>query len=176
MFLHRGGRDSSLRPQHGGFICVLPLSLPRAAVLSLNLTSHHLARDWQRTCGACQLLNQKFSASGSAAPPEAAKLHRRFGSDGQAGTLPRAVIVLHIRCFHSCTEQDIHQCLSHVTVLLLQFFCKGSRVSTCLGCHVQNESRIICIPTLKAVYSPNPCWKKTSLLKGTNLYLLCYIN
>lgn len=157
-------------------LSVLPLSLPRAAVLSLNLTSHHIARDWQRTCGACQLLNQKFSASGSAAPPEVAKLRRRFGRDGQAGTLPSAVIVLHIQCFHSCTEQDIHQCLSYVTVLLLQFFCNGSRVSTCLGCHVQNESRIICIPTLKAVYSPNPCWKKTSLLKGTNLYLLCYIN
>lgn len=121
----------------------LPLSYP-CHLLGLqnsqNLISHCLARDWQRTCGARQLLNQKFSASGTAASPEMAMLHRRLSSNGQAGTLPRAVTVTMscIQCFRSCTEQDVHQSLSYVTVLLLWFFCNGSRDSTCLGCHVQN--------------------------------------
>jgi len=104
-------------------IVALPLSYPcyllRQQYSRKTFISHCLARDWQRTCGVCQLLNQKFSASGTAAPLEMAMLYRRFCSDGQAGTLPRAVTMTasHIQRFHSCTEQDVHQSLSYSSVL-----------------------------------------------------------
>lgn len=120
---HREGRDISLSPQLTSFPGELYPYFTLVTDLCCSSHKTPLVTVLQETGKEPVGHNNKTSQQVALQPAELAMLYRRFRSQGQAGTLPRAVTMTmsHIQCSHSCTKENFSK-----PFLLLLSDCKSS--------------------------------------------------